>query len=304
MDRQGEGTLTVVYLDSFLLINFTLNYLLLLASGKLAGERIRRWRFALAALFGAVYAAFTFFPTLAFSLHPVYKLTVALLMMLISFGRTRRLLRISAIFLAISCAFCGGIYAIEFLKGSSYMKDGIVYSSLDMKGLLMSAVFCYGVLALFFRRSAIHQVTEGELRKVSFYLNGKVVELTAFQDSGNTLQDPVTGQQIIVVEGIRLERLFPPGLRINQEAIASPIKTMERLGREGSPVKFRLLPYRTVGIDCGMLLAVRVDRIVVEGLEYKNQLVALSPTPLSDGGGYCALMGYRYGVGNAERMRV
>ena len=296
--------MTVVYLDSFLLINFTLNYLLLLASGKLAGEVMHKWRFALAALFGAVYAAFTFFPILKFSLHPIYKVSVALIMILISFGGTRRLLRISAIFLAISCAFCGGILGIEFLKGSSFMKDGIVYSSLDVKGLLMSAVFCYGVLALFFRRAAIHNMREGELVKVSFCFKDQSIELTALQDSGNTLQDPVSGQQIMVVEGMRLASLFPSELGLNQEAMEHPIEAMERLAAVEDSIKFRLLPYRAVGVDCGMLLAVRMDLVIAQGETYKNQLVALSPTPLSDGGGYSALMGYQYGSRNTERMKV
>lgn len=297
--------MTVVYLDSFLLVNFVLNYLLLIASGKLAGEVLHKWRFALAALFGSVYAAFSFFPILQFSLHPLYKISAALIMILISFGGTRRLLRISAVFLAISCAFCGGIYAIEFLKGSSYLKDGIVYSSLDVKGLLMSAVFCYGVLALFFRRSAIHNVGEAELVPVSFRLLDKTVELTALQDSGNTLQDPVSGQQIIVVEGERLAPLFPRHLGIDPLAMENPIATMERLATVAEGIKFRLLPYRAVGVECGMLLAVRMDYIVINGKEYKNQLTALSPTPLSDGGGYCALIGSRSGTaGKTERMRV
>jgi len=296
--------LTVVYLDSFLLINFVFNYLLLLASAKLGGELIHKWRFALAALIGSIYAAFTFFPPLQFFLHPIYKISAALLMILISFGRTRRLLRISVIFLAISCAFCGGILAIEFLKGNSYMKDGIVYSSLDLKGLLMSAVFCYGILALFFRRAAVHNMNSGELVKVSFEFNGKTVELTALQDSGNTLQDPVTGQQIPVVEGIRLAPLFPTEWNIDRKAMEHPIETIERLAKEANGIKFRLLPYRAVGVDCGMLLAVRMDRILVAGEVLHNQLVALSPTPLSDGGGYSVLIGSRCLAGNIERVEA
>lgn len=294
--------MTVVYLDSFLLINFIFNYLLILASAKLGGELIRKWRFAMAALLGAIYAAFSFFPPLQLFLHPIYKLSAALLMILISFGRTRRLLRISVIFLAISCAFCGGIFAIEFLKGNSYMKDGIVYSSLDMKGLLMSAVFCYGIIALFFRRFTVHNMSSGELLKVGFQFNDKTIELTALQDSGNTLQDPVSGQQIPVVEGDRLAPLFPTSWQMNQESIKHPIETLERLAKEVDGVKFRLLPYRAVGVDCGMLLAVRMDCIFIKGEAFEHQLVALSPTPVSDGGGYSVLIGQHYFSGKMERV--
>lgn len=141
--------MTVIYLDSFLPVNISLNYLLLLASGKLVGERTHKLRFLGAAIFGALYAACTLFELFAFALHPVYKVSAALLMILISFGGSRHILRISTIFLAIASAFCGGIFAIEFLKGNSYMQDGVVYSTLDVKGLLISALFCYGILAIF-----------------------------------------------------------------------------------------------------------------------------------------------------------
>lgn len=296
--------MTVVYLDTFLLINFIMNFLLLLASGKLAGERIRKWRIALAAMFGAAYAACSFFPNLSFSVHPFYKISVAILMLLISFGRTRSLLRISVIFLAISCAFCGAILGIEWLKGSSYMNDGIVYSSVDVKGLLMSAVFCYGILALFFRRAAVHHLRKGELVSVQFELDGKKLELTALQDSGNTLQDPISGQSIPVAEGMRLASLFPSDLALQREALERPIETMQRLSERSQRIRFRLLPYRAVGVDCGMLLAVRMDCVILQGERYRNQLVALSPTPVSDGGSYSVLIGLSNRARKGEQVKV
>jgi stage II sporulation protein GA (sporulation sigma-E factor processing peptidase) len=40
-----------------------------------------------------------------------------------------------------------------------------------------------------------------------------------------------------------------------------------------------------------MLLAVRVDGLQIGGQNCHTRLVALSPTPVSDGGGYQALIG-------------
>ena len=50
--------MTVVYMDSLLLLNFAVNYLLLLASARLAGEGIRRLRLAAGAALGAAPAVF------------------------------------------------------------------------------------------------------------------------------------------------------------------------------------------------------------------------------------------------------
>ena len=283
--------ITVVYLDSFLLINFLLNYLLLLASGKLAGEPLHKWRFALAAALGAAYAALTFFPQLRIFLHPVYKLTAALLMLLISFGNTKKLLRIAAIFLALSCGFCGGILAIEFLKGGTYMTDGIVYSPVDAKGLLISAIFCYGVLCLFFRRSAHHDPGRGEIVELRLRVGEETISLQALRDTGNTLQDPVNGKEVPVVEGDRIIGLLPSSWNLSKELLEKPVEAVTHIIANTSTAKVRLLPYRAVGISCGMLLAVRLEEITIDKKIYRNHLVALSPNEVSDGGTYCALVG-------------
>ncbi len=58
--------MTVVYIDSLFLLNFVVNYLLLLAAAKLSGEPLRRLRMAGGAALGAAYAAAVFFPTWVF----------------------------------------------------------------------------------------------------------------------------------------------------------------------------------------------------------------------------------------------
>ena len=103
--------MTVIYLDSLFLLNFILDYLLLLATAKAADRPFSRLRLALGALFGAGYAASCFF--LAFLTLPLIKLCAALAMVLIAFGGEQRLLRLCLIFLALSCALGGGILAIS-----------------------------------------------------------------------------------------------------------------------------------------------------------------------------------------------
>ena len=46
-----------------------------------------------------------------------------------------------------------------------------------------------------------------------------------------------------------------------------------------------------MGVECGMLLALRSRQVTVDGKPLGRLLVALSPTPLDDGGGYQALIG-------------
>ena len=95
----------------------------------------------------------------------------------------------------------------------------------------------------------------------------------------------------MVAEGETLSPLFPPGTGPGPEDLRDPAGGLARLGEGPLRGRLRLLPYRAVGVDRGLLLAVRVDRARVGGEELGPLLVAMSPTPVSDGGSYRALIG-------------
>ena len=271
--------MTTVYIDEVFLLNGVMDYLLLLCSARLAGEELHRGRMAVASLLGGLYAAAVFLPGWGFLSHPLCKLAAAAGMTLISFGGSRRLLRVSLVFLGVSAAFGGGVLALQLLSGRRVVPD--------LKSLLLSAAGCYAFLTLIFRRGFRH--SGGELERAELRLNDRTCRLTALVDTGNTLTDPHTGRPVMVAEGEKLQSLFPPEERPAAEELLDPVAAMEQ--REKTPYRWRLLPYRAVGVSCGLLLAVRVDGVRVGDRDYGSILVALSPTPVSDGGGYSALIG-------------
>lgn len=284
--------MTVVYLDALFLLNFVVDYLLLLASGRLAGEILRRGRLALGAAVGAGYAAAVFLPGMGFLLHPLCKIGAALLALLVGYGHSRRLLRVTLVFFAVTAAFGGGIFALELLGNRGLtLKNGIFYSAMDLRLILVSAAGCYVLITLLFQRSARHSAARRELVPAVLTLQGRRVVLTALVDTGNTLTDPATGRPVMVAEGEKVSALFPPNRAPAPEELRDPVGVMERLSREGWQGRCRLLPYQAVGVECGMLLALRLDGARVGGEDYGALLLALSPTRLTDGGGYCALIG-------------
>ena len=284
--------MTVIYVDTLFLLNAVIDYLLLLSAARLAGEPLRRLRFALAAALGGGYAVALFVPGLGFLSDPLCRLASALLMLLTAYGGGRRLLRQGLLFLLLTCALGGGVVAIGLLgQGGLTRGGGVFYSALDIKTVLLSAAVCYGVLTLVFRRLAAHSALAGELVSVRLTLLGRQVELTALVDTGNTLTDPASGWPVMVAEGESLAGLFPREHRPGPEDLRDPAGGMARLGTGEWRGRFRLLPYRSVGTDRGLLLAVRLDGAAMEGREQGPVLVALSPNPVSDGGGYRILIG-------------
>ena len=72
--------MTVIYVDTLFLLNALVDYLLLLASARLAGEPLSRPRFLLGAALGGLYAAGIFLPGLGFLARPPCRLAAAAVM--------------------------------------------------------------------------------------------------------------------------------------------------------------------------------------------------------------------------------
>ena len=284
--------MTVIYVDTLFLLNGIIDYLLLLAAARLAGEPLRRLRFGAAAALGGAYAVAIFLPGMSFLAGPWCKLASCVLMLVVAYGGSRRLLRQGLIFVALACALGGGVVAIGLLDGRSLsLGSGVFYSSLDLKMVLLSAAVCYVVLTAVFQRIGRHNSLTGELLQAELRLGKRTAEFTALVDTGNTLTDPVSGRPVMVAEGDSVSGLFPECRRPRAADHMDPAGAMARLGTGEWKGRFRLLPYRAVGVDRGLLLALKVDSLNLGGKERGPLLVALSPTPVSDGGGYRALIG-------------
>lgn len=287
--------LTVVYLDAFLALNFGVNYALLACAGKLDGEPRAPGRMALGAALGAGYAALALAPGWGFLEHPACQAGAAVVMLLAAYGRSEKLLRTGGIFLVLSCAFGGLLLLLSLARETPVMAGGLLGPSLGMRGILIAAALCYGILSLVLGGQFTHTRTGGELQNLTLSRGRRTVELLALYDTGNTLRDPLTGRPVVVVEGEKLSPLLPELGELDRQRLAHPVELLRDLHDRAGALGLQLLPYRAVGVECGLLLALRVDRARWGGGEYRDCLTALSPTPLSDGGGYSALIGGQEG---------
>lgn len=279
-----EFAMTVVYLDMLFAVNFIANYLLLLGAGRIAGAMLKRWRIALGAAVGALYAAALFLPGCAWLGAWPYKLASGFLMPVAAYWGERRLVRVTVCFFGASVALAGAILAIEMLGGTALsLQNGVLYSSFDLRLLLLVFVACYFAMSLFFRR--VGESARRDVVPMVIDISGQRVQLSALIDSGHSLSDPVSNRPVVVAEGGMFSALLPAG--------ADPSDPVEgvRICREAGMSGVRLIPYRAVGVECGLLMSLRADAVTVGGREAGALLIALSPTPVDSANGYQALIG-------------
>ena len=276
--------MTVVYIDLLFLLNLTANYLLLLGAGRLSGAVLKRWRIGLGAASGALYAVLLFVPGLGWLGAWPCKLLSGILMPLIAYGGERALLRVTLLFFAASAGLAGIVLAMELFGGVGLtLQNGVLYSSFDLRLLLLLFAACYFIMSLFFRRVGGH--SRRELIELRIAMMERTVELTALLDSGHTLTDPATNLPVVVANASCIIPLLPT--HVDPAKPVESIKRCRMAGVNGA----RLVPYRAVGVDCGMLLAVKASAVMVGEKSLGGLLVALSPNPVDDGGGYQALIG-------------
>ncbi|MBQ4040608.1 MAG: sigma-E processing peptidase SpoIIGA [Oscillospiraceae bacterium] len=269
----------VIYIDFLFLINTAANYLLLLASAKICDIYALRRRIFLGALLGGIYSVIASVPNYEYLNTLAAKALCAIAMTLFAFGFRKSFLRILCIFITVSAALGGIVYAVSL--GSSG-----VFSPPGLRSLALSFVLSLGIIAIVFRRTG---KTTAETHKIHISCFGNSIELTAIVDTGNSLKDPISGAPVVIIGTDEIKPLLPREL-YRLISTLKPAEAMEALSGTVHADKFRLLPYSAVGIENSMLLALRAD-VKIDGETAPKTLVALSPTKVSDGGAYSALMG-------------
>jgi len=216
-----------------------------------------------AALLGGIYAGACMMPSFRFLGNGLWRVVSLGLMGLIAFGMNRSALKRCGIFALLSMAM-GGIAV-----GMGRSDFGILIVSAVVVWLLCRVGFGNRIGG---REFIPLTIQEGEI----------TLSLTALKDTGNTLRDPITGEQVLIIGPEHAQRL----LGLTEKQLQSPMDTV----LSGKILGIRLIPYRAVGQPGNMLLAKRFDRVTI-GNWKGSALVAFAPEQIGKGEVYQALTG-------------
>ncbi len=250
-----------VYVDVLMLLNFLVDFLLLLGTNRLSGHPPGIGRAALAAAIGAIYAGACLLPGFGFLGGFLWRAVSLAVISVTAFGASQSGLRRGALFLFLSMAL-GGI-ATCFQQGGFWAL------------VLAAAGVCLLCLVGFRGRVGQRYVP------VTICHGGNCISVTALVDTGNTLRDPVSGCPVLVVEAAAAQKLMP----ISVQELAHPLETLAA----GKLPGMRLIPYAAVGQSAGFLLGIRAECVQVSGKEM-DYVVAFAPQSLGHGQ-YQALAG-------------
>lgn len=279
----------VIYLDLVFILNTAADALALYMTARLSGLPLRTGRVLLAAVLGGLYGTCALLPPLWFMAGFLPQMVFAFFVVFASFGKQQMILRIFALFYFLSCTLGGAMTAISQSMFNRGVENAL--QTINWKVFILVTIICYFFLSVVFRGSAKHAVS-GQLCHVCVVLDDKKVLLEALWDTGHTLCDPCSGNPVLTAWYGALEQLWSKDTReiLNQLEMQGSLWCLEQINLV-QPGRFRLIPYRAVGVDWAVLLAFRADKLIVDGKDLGTTMIALSPTPITDGGGYNALWG-------------
>lgn len=276
-----------VYVDLLFWLNATINYLLLQGSAAMGGCPARVWRLLGAAVLGGLYAVAAVIPGLEFLQGGFFQLLSGAGMLLAAFGWKRSTVKQGLFFFALSFAFGGAVLLlVQLAEPDCLFLGGRAYYAVTTPALLLLAGLCYALAAVVLAGWGTH--TGGDVVRMELELNQKRTTVRALRDTGNTLRDPITGQGILVADWQVLSQLLPRA-GLQQAQFADPAALLQQLSEMYPNLRFRLVTYEAVGVECGLLPAVRCS--VRQGKRESRVLVAFTATQVSAQGRFEALMG-------------
>mgnify|MGYP001086996298 CR=1 FL=1 len=228
-------------------------------------------RILLAGFVGSLIIFAPFTPIASFFLTPIPKIILSLLMVWLAFGFKTPRYFLTNLFTFYLSTFAAGGALLGFHYLGSFNMEFVENIGLSWtKGFGDPISWLFVIIAfpfaLYFSKTTFSHYETAKLLfdqivPVRLGIRGKIVELKGLLDSGNQLYEPFSKRPVMIVSLEKTRGIFPENLLpifTNVELIGNlDTKTLESW-------QLSVIPYRAVGREHRLLLAVKPDFVEIE----------------------------------------
>lgn len=273
-------------------MNFVINFLLLLATGKIVRLQLKSKRIMAGAFVGAVYSVMMFFPNVSPLYSAVSKFAVSMVLVASAFKikRIKTFMKTVTVFYGVSFVFgavCIGIFYLTGAGKGTMISNGVFYFTLPWRVLMISSFVSYCLIRFMWRTQKANKLRT--YKKVEISLLGKTVHLSGLVDTGNMLCDPLSQTPVIIAQFEKLRPLLPDKFQ-RAYVGSSPEGLMLADTGEEMESRLRLIPFSSLGSSKGLLIGFKPDKITIDKRQIGDIIIGISPESLSPDDEYGALI--------------
>jgi len=249
------GDYMKVYLDLIMILNFGLDFILLLTVSLVLKRNISISRIMLGAFVGGLSIIFLFFDINSLILF-LFKIITSIFMILITFKyKSLKYTLINLYYLYMVSIILGGFLYLLNIQ-FSYKKVGIIFIN---NGLSINFIFLIIIspiiLYIYIKQTKLLKYNYSNYYHIEILNKNKKYKYIAYMDSGNVLVDTLTKKNVILIDKRKL--LFD-------------IK------------EFRFIPYMSIN-GRNMIKVVKIDKLLFNNREYDNVLLGIMDKISLDG---------------------
>ena len=285
-----------VYLDIIFLENLCINCIIIFATALINKSSISIIRILLSSLIGSVYAVIVYMSISEIFTNVLLKILLSVCMVHVAYNskNVKSLLKQLILFYLTSFTFGGVAFALlYFIKPQDILiKNGVLIGEYPVKIALTGVFVGFIILTVAFKNIKKKISKKDMYCTVTIEFQNKYKTLKAMIDTGNLLKEPLSGNPVIVVEKQELLDILPRNILDNTEKI---IAGQYEIGINEYAIKFRVIPFTSLGKENGLLLGFKIDNLKInyDDQEFykKDVIVGIYSKKLSKNNAYNALIG-------------
>lgn len=281
--------------------NFIINYIILESTKLITKTRVRKRRIIIASILSALYPFVLFFDATIFLTNFCMKILLSILIVKLAYNAKSLYLftkQLSTFYL-MSFIFGGATIGFYFFINNSLdsiFKENQYTFGFPIKYLILGIIFGIIVIINILNYYNEKNLKEDFILDITIYLNDKKVKLKALIDTGNSLREPLSKLPVFIVEYNKINDLLPEEINnIFKGGKEGDFIFLEDIIRKyNNGVKFRIIPFKSVGNSNGILIGFLPDHIITSSKDgetkFDDVIIGIYNGKLSKDGQYNGLL--------------
>jgi len=244
-----------VYLDLIMILNFFIDFLLLMSVSIILKRNIKVINIMMGAFVGGISILFLFLNINSIVLF-IFKFFISILMTIVTFKfKNIKYTLTNILYLYMSSIILGGFLYLLNLE-FSYKHIGIIFYNSGLSiNFICLLILSPIILFIYIKETKVLRYNYSNYYNIEIYLNNKKYKYVGYMDTGNVLIDSITKKSVILID---------------KRKILFNIK------------EFRLIPYMSIN-GSNMIKVIKIEKLLFNNKEYNNVLLGIMDKISIDG---------------------